>query len=370
MTEPSKGASVVQRAKDILVRPKETWARIDGEAATPASIYIPYVVLLAAIGPVALLIGSQIFGYGALGFRYRPGLGSAVGSALLSYVLTLVGVFVLALIIDALAPRFGGQKNQVQALKVAAYSGTAAWIAGIFGLVPALSMLGILGLYSLYLLYLGLPRLMKTPDDKALTYSVVVIVLAGLLFMVIGMISSSLVSRDGMFGGNAGAVTTPDGRRIDMGKVEGMAAAIGKDGARPAIPAASLSELLPETLAGMPRTSRESGQMAMGSMASADYARDGASISLSLVDLGVAGAMATMLAPQMEKESDGRYERMGRVDGRYIREEYDRNARRGSYGVLLADRVMVQAEGRGVDMQQLQAAVHSVDARRVERLAR
>ncbi len=107
----------------------------------------------------------------------------------MGYVLTLVGVYVLALIIDALAPTFNGQKNQIQALKVAAYSSTASWVAGVFALVPGLRILTILGLYSLYLLYTGLPVLMKAPQDKAMGYTAVVIVAAIVLFMLVGIVA-------------------------------------------------------------------------------------------------------------------------------------------------------------------------------------
>ena len=82
----------------------------------------------------------------------------------------------------------------MQALKVAAYSSTAAWLAGIFILIPALGFLQILGLYSLYLLYLGLPRLMKTPEDKALVYTAIVIVAAFVIFAVIGAVGSFFIS--------------------------------------------------------------------------------------------------------------------------------------------------------------------------------
>jgi hypothetical protein len=107
-------------------------------------------------------------------------------------------VYVLALIIDALAPNFGGVSNQVQALKVAAYSSTASWVAGIFGLIPPLSWLGVLGLYSLYLLYLGLPILMKSPPDKAAGYTGVVIIAAIVLFLVIGLVAGTFMA--GTFG--------------------------------------------------------------------------------------------------------------------------------------------------------------------------
>lgn len=100
----------------------------------------------------------------------------------------------LAQVLNALAPNFGGQKNEVQAMKVAAYSSTAAWIAGVFQVVPALAWLAILGLYSLYLLWLGAPRLMRVPQDKAATYTIVTIVAAIVLFFIVNLVASSVTS--------------------------------------------------------------------------------------------------------------------------------------------------------------------------------
>ena len=191
----SPASGIVQRAKDILLKPKETWPVIAAEPATTQSIYVPYVVALAAIGPVAQFIGGQVFGFTAFGVTYHPPIASALVSAILSYGLTLATVFLLALVIDGLAPNFGGQKDQVQALKVAAYSATAGWVGGIFGLVPALGLIGaLLGLYGLYLLYLGLPVLMKAPQDKAVGYTVVVVIVAIVLFLIVGAVVASLTA--------------------------------------------------------------------------------------------------------------------------------------------------------------------------------
>ncbi|NIJ36901.1 hypothetical protein FHR22_001585 [Sphingopyxis panaciterrae] len=188
-------SGIIQRAKDILLKPKETWPAIAAESATTQSIYIPYVVALAAIGPVARFIGGQLFGFTAFGVTYHPPLGSALGSAILSYGLSLAIVFILALVIDGLAPNFGGQKDQIQALKVAAYSATAGWVGGIFGLLPALGLIGaLLGLYGLYLLYLGLPVLMKVPQEKAVGYTVIVVVVAIVLFLIVGAVIASLTA--------------------------------------------------------------------------------------------------------------------------------------------------------------------------------
>jgi hypothetical protein len=170
--------SLVNRVKAILMQPKSEWQVVDGEPATVSSIYMGYIVPLAAIPAICGAVWIA---------RYAPGF--AARYALTQYVLGLVTPFVFALIIDALAPTFGGQRSQIQALKVAAYSWTAAWVAGIFLLIPGLGILSIVGLYSLYLLYLGLPVLMKSPADRAMSYTVVAIIIGVVLAVVVNRVA-------------------------------------------------------------------------------------------------------------------------------------------------------------------------------------
>jgi hypothetical protein len=182
--------NLVERVKGILLTPRTEWEVIAGETTTPAALYAGYVLPLAAIGPVAQVTGSSVLGVRMPlgGAVYRTPIGAALTAAVVAYVLSLIGVFVMALIIDALAPTFGGTKSQVQALKTAAYSSTALWVAGIFTLVPGLRVLYILGLYSVYLLYLGLPATMKAPADRAGAYTGVVIVVQIVLFFLVRLV--------------------------------------------------------------------------------------------------------------------------------------------------------------------------------------
>lgn len=192
-TPPAGSRSLVDRVKNIIMTPKTEWGVIDGEAATVGGLYTGYIMILAAIGPIATLIGHQLVGI----YGWKPPMEYSIAWALISYVLGLVSCYVSALVIDGLAPSFGGTKNFISAFKVAAYSGTAAWLAGIFAIVPMLGFLAILGLYSLYLLYLGLPRLMRVSEDKAVGYTVVVIIvqiiLYALVFYLVGMIVLMIV---------------------------------------------------------------------------------------------------------------------------------------------------------------------------------
>jgi hypothetical protein len=186
--------NIMERIKGILLRPKEEWQAIAGETTPIADLYRNYIIFLAAIGPVASFIGMSLVGISLpVGGAYRVSITTGIVSAVVQYVLTLVGVYILAFIIDALAPTFSGEKNIDQAFKLAAYSYTPGWLVGIFALIPTLGVLGILGLYGIYLLYLGLPVLMKSPTEKSTGYTVAIIIAAVIIFFVIGAISRAFI---------------------------------------------------------------------------------------------------------------------------------------------------------------------------------
>ncbi len=188
-TGRGKTMDLVSRVKNILVDPQNEWRRIDGEQDQPIDVLKNYVMIVAAIPVVCGFIGASIIGVGP----YRTGVLVGLIAAIIHYVLTLVGVYVIAFVIDALAPTFGGQKNFASAFKVAGYAPTAHWVAGVFALLPVLSVLMILGLYSFYLLYLGLPILMRTPPEKAIGYVLAVIVCAIIVWILIFAIPTALL---------------------------------------------------------------------------------------------------------------------------------------------------------------------------------
>jgi uncharacterized membrane-anchored protein YitT (DUF2179 family) len=198
-TPPTGTSPLIERVRRILLEPKAEWARIDEEPATVGAIYRNWVLVLAAVSVLCGAIGLLLFGFSLLGYSYRPGIGDAVGIAITNYVATILSVFVSALIIDALAPAFGGTKNRVQATKVAAYAMTASWVAGIAGLFPPVGRIFMFlgALYSVYLLYLGLPRLMKAPADKAVGYTVAVVVVAIAVSLVAGLVLEAIVPSTG-----------------------------------------------------------------------------------------------------------------------------------------------------------------------------
>ena len=168
--------NLVDRVKAILLQPKSEWPVIEREPGDAGYLFTNYVCIVSAIPAVASFIGTVIIGFGIVaGLVY----------AVVTYVLGLAGVFVMAYVIDFLAGTFNGQKNLDNAMKVSAYAPTAAWVVGVFNIIPALSVLGILGLYSVYLLHTGIAALMKPPEGKTIIYTIAVIVCLFVVYLVV-----------------------------------------------------------------------------------------------------------------------------------------------------------------------------------------
>lgn len=206
VTEPSgpnaRASSMLSRVKNLLLTPGAEWDRIAAEPATIRSLYTGWVLWLAATPALAGAVGMLIFAratfttYGT--WVRRAPIGEVVGGAIASYVASLLSVAALAFVIEQLSTNFGARKDRIASFKLAAYSLTAAWVAGVVFVLPNLRSLGqILGLYSAFLLYVGVPRLLGGDPDKRLTFTIVIIA----AFIVIGLIATTLVSTFGGFGG-------------------------------------------------------------------------------------------------------------------------------------------------------------------------
>jgi hypothetical protein len=176
--------NLVERVRAILLSPHSEWPVIDSERGDAAYLLTNYVALLAAVPAVASFIG-----YSAIGLS----VGRAFVFGIFTYIVYCMVWWIEAYVIDWLAASFGGQRDFPSALKLAAYSSTPAWLAGIFQLIPALSILGILGLYSLYLLWTGLPVLMKCPRDKALVYTIAIVGIIVVIMIIVMAILAALL---------------------------------------------------------------------------------------------------------------------------------------------------------------------------------
>jgi hypothetical protein len=392
-TDPTAAGSpgLVERAKNILLQPQSEWDRIAGEPADIGKLYLGYLLPLAALSAICMVIGLSVFGVGGFGVHFRVSPVQAVVSGVFQVIMALVGAYVIALITNALAPNFGSTPDQGQAHKLSVYSYTASMLAGVFTIYPPVSMLAILGLYSFVLLFIGLPRLMKTPEDKRVGYFVTILIVGIVVSIVIGVVSNTVRTAVGGMGGVPGitfnqprqaptvegSVTLPGGGSIDLGELEkmGQAAANGSGGAA-AIDPARLQGFLPQSLpGGFAQTSLSSstaGALGMNTaQAEAEYQRGDARMSVTIIHMGAMGGIAAMAGAagvqENRQDADG-YSRTSTVDGRVYTEEMSRSGNRASYGVM-GRGVAINVEGNGVTVDEARAAVETIGIARVENAA-
>jgi hypothetical protein len=334
---------------------------------------------------------------------YRFPFGTGLGIALTTFVMALVGVFVVSLIINALAPKFGGEKNSAQALKLAVYSYTPAWIAGVLQIASMLALLGLIaGLYGLYLLYLGLPRLMKCPQDRAVGYTVVVVLCAIGIGIVMSLISGAIASpnlpaeravaqvqfdKDSPMGklqalGQAmeasnkkmeAAQRSGDQAAQTAAAMEAVGALMGGGKRVSPVSIDQLKPFIPETFAGLPKKSSKAERAGVAglmiSKAEAGYTDGGKRVSLDISDTGGASgmlALAGWAGVQGEKEDDNGFERTQTVDGRLLHEKGSKRGGSNEFTVILGQRFIVTAKGQGVDLAALKTAVSALDLAKLE----
>jgi Yip1 domain len=413
--------SIVDRIKNICLTPTTEWPVIANEPSSTGSLIAGYVAPLAAVGAVAGFIGATIIGTNTFLFgTYRSSFALGLAAAVWSFIGAIIGVVIVGFIINALAPTFGAEQNSARAMKVAVYSFTPAWVAGVLRIIPALGVLAILGaFYGIYLLYLGLPALMKAPKEKAAGYTVVTIVGAFVVMFVVSIVGVTIAGAGAVGSGMLGSVASsssasssgspaasdvqfdknsPLGKLQEFGKAmeesnKKMEAA-QKSGDANASAAAAMDALgtllgggkkvdpleidqikafLPPTLAGFTRQGSGSAEKSgfaslMVSKAEANYSNGSKTVNIGISDSGGASGimgLAGWAALQTSKEDDNGSERVAKVNGRLVHEQIRKNGG-DEFDIILGDRFVVTAHSSDVKLDQLKAIVAALDLNKLE----
>lgn len=396
---------LINRVKNILLTPKTEWPVIGAEPHTVKDIYLKYVLIVAGAAAIAAFISSSIIGTSMLGMTIRQPIGIGLLIAIISFAAALGVVFVVGLLADVLAPNFGGERNQTQAIKLIAYSATAGWVGAVIGLIPFIGWLIAIAamIYGIYLIYLGAPHTTKVPADRAAGYTAVVVVFWLVLYLVVAGITAAVAVAGGAMSALTGTsmstsqvTVDPDstlgklekfgqsmeaaGKQMEeaekSGDVDAQAAAAAKMfgslmGGGTQVEAVStdvLKALVPSKLGGFARTSlaaEKTGAMGLQvSHVNARYAEGERSINLEISDAGSASGalgLASWANVTSDREDDSGYEKTYKSDGNFVSEKWNNDSRYGEYSVIVADRFVVKVEGNNIEMDALKSAVDQID---------
>lgn len=379
---------IFDRIKAILITPKTEWAVISSEQATVSGLFRNYILILAALPVLAHFIRHSLVGYGGWGTHLHTPIGMGLLGMVVHYLLTLLLTYVMALIVNALAPSFGGQRDPVEALKTVAYAWTAGWVASIAVIIPWLGgLVALAGLiYGIYLLYLGLPHTMRCSPDKAAGYTAVAVLIAIALSWIVGLLVAGLIGTAVLTGAGMGSMhlgSSADRTSVavsstaaDQANRLAEAAPKSADSGVQSLPTDTIKAFLPDTLAGLKRqdlsAERNSAVGMQITAARANYSDgNGHNVRLEVADTGSMRGMmaaASAMAPDSEQQTEHGYEKTYTNQGRLIHETWNNDSHSGEYGVVVAQRFAIKASGNAQSIDQLKQMVNAVDLDKLESL--
>ncbi|XAH22852.1 Yip1 family protein [Xylophilus sp. GW821-FHT01B05] len=396
--------TLIHRIQKLLLQPRMAWRRIEEESVSASRLW-RQLLLLALIPAASVGIGMSAIGAGGAGLSVRLPWAHGLALAAATYLLLVLGVWLLAHVTAIVAPTFGGRADRLSAFSLAVHASSAALLGGVFLLLPSLAPLMLVAAcYSAYLVFTGLPVLMRSAPQKTVPYTAV-IVLAG---AVAGLLVSSSMSYFTARGLGSAVITlrTPGGKlnldanalgaasqqmadaaqRMEAASerqaataqapVTGTPPVTGGDPDGGAVPAPALKAALPETLGAFRRTAIEmqGGHMTgrATSNARADYSHDEQRLRIEMLDLG---SMSKLMADagaavQGERENSQLSERTWQENGRTLHESFRKDGSQAQYTTTLRNGVVVELTGQKMNLDEVKAASSLLDLAMLEGLQR
>lgn len=191
---------IIDRIKEIVLKPRETWEIIRTEETTMVGLFKNYLLLLVAAPALALFLGLLIVGVPINIVKlHQYKFGQCLVTTLVLFAVTVVLIWLLGKLISLIAPNFGSTSDDLKGFKVSVYTFTPFLVAGLCMIIPSFGVVVMLlaVLYGLFILYIGLPIVMGTPKEKAFPYSIVVMVGVVLVCIIIAMIAFGMLKAFG-----------------------------------------------------------------------------------------------------------------------------------------------------------------------------
>lgn len=183
-------ASFTSNPLGFLFTPRQQWQRVAAlpESSLGGKLLYP---LIMALGPcVAWYYGSSQVGWKVGdGQQILMTADSALQIVIAFYVAMLASLAVIGYFVHWMADTYGSDSSIIKGTVLASYTATPLFIAGLMGFYPLFWLdlcLGILSLgWAVYLLYLGIPTVMKIPEERGFLYASAVVGICMVIFMVL-----------------------------------------------------------------------------------------------------------------------------------------------------------------------------------------
>jgi hypothetical protein len=166
------------------------------EERSVSDLFLGYILILAAIPPLAGLIGTTQFGWSfAAGATVKLTFASALKISIAYYLAILVAIYTLAKLIQWMSRTYGGGQPLERCLALTSYTATPMFLIGVLQIYPVMWLNYIAGLpvlaYTVYRLYIGTPIMMRTPREQGFLFSSAILAVG--MVALIGRLASTVM---------------------------------------------------------------------------------------------------------------------------------------------------------------------------------
>ena len=183
--------NLFNRVKQLLINPRAEFQTIEKENPLHTKVLTHYVLLLMIIPFLFSFIGGAVF-FGSYSFGSIMVAGARF--AFCQLFLLFGGIYITSLIINAMASKFGGQKDFNRTFSLVAYAYIPMFLAGIFHIWYGLSWIVFsVGAYGLYLLITGLKTMTKPTEEKVDSYAAISFIIAVVIYAVLWKVLSLIM---------------------------------------------------------------------------------------------------------------------------------------------------------------------------------
>jgi hypothetical protein len=189
---------MIQHTFGLLVRPSAQWRTVADLPESSFKTLVLYPCFLAILPAVAWYYGTTQVGWtvGDHGETIKLTVASARQICILFYLTMVACVSIIGYFIHWMSDTYGAESTPTKGVVIAGLTATPLFIAGLVGFYPLLWLDMLVGVtavcWAVYLMYLGIPIVMKIPEERGFLFSSAVLAIA-MVILICLMVGSVIL---------------------------------------------------------------------------------------------------------------------------------------------------------------------------------
>ena len=182
----------------VIFTPGATWDRLAALSDAAIKRRLMTILLMAMIPPIGFYYGTTVTGWtvGDDGSVIRVTAESAIPLAVLFYLALVVAAVFIGAMAHWMSKTYDADSFAIKGVVMIGYAAMPVYLSGLFAFYP-IWWLDILvataaSCYTVRLVYLGVPPMMKVPEDRGMLYASALFAVA-LVYAVVGLVSTVIL---------------------------------------------------------------------------------------------------------------------------------------------------------------------------------